>query len=115
MGKMNEKVATCYYKSTRTIVRKNHIKVITKEIELVFVESKQKSAYYAKKKYNIDDNDILEAITYHTTGKPDMSLLGKILFIADYIEPNRKIIPGLDEIRKYAFEDIDKLIESKAK
>ena len=50
MGKMNEKVGTCYYKSTRTIVRKNHIKVITKEIELVFVESKQKSAYYAKKK-----------------------------------------------------------------
>ena len=49
MGKMNEKVATCYYKSTRTIVRKNHIKVITKEIELVFVASKQKSAYYAKK------------------------------------------------------------------
>ena len=42
-----------------------------------------------------------------------MSLLGKIIFIADYIEPNRKIIPGLDEIRKYAFEDIDKAVCTK--
>lgn len=47
---INEKVATCYYKSERTIVRKNHVTKITKEIESVFVESKQKSAYYAKKK-----------------------------------------------------------------
>ena len=46
---INEKVATCYYKSTRTIVRKNHVTKITKEIELIFVESKQKSAYYAHK------------------------------------------------------------------
>lgn len=49
MSKMKEKVATCYYKSTRTIIRNNHVTKITKEIELVFVESKQKSAYYAKK------------------------------------------------------------------
>ena len=42
-----------------------------------------------------------------------MSLLCKILFIADYIEPNRKIIPGLEEIRKYAFEDLDKAVLTK--
>ena len=46
---INEKVATCYYKSERTIVRNNHLKVITKEIELVFCECKAKSAYYAHK------------------------------------------------------------------
>lgn len=49
MGIINEKVATCYYKSTRTIVRNNHLKIITKEIELVFTESKEKSSYYARK------------------------------------------------------------------
>lgn len=46
---INEKVATCYYKSTRTIVQNNHLKVITKKIELAFVESKEKSTYYSHK------------------------------------------------------------------
>lgn len=72
-------------------------------------------AYYAKSKYNIDDEEILEAISYHTTGKPNMSMLCKIVYIADYIEPNRKIIPGLEEIRKYAFEDLDKAVRTKLK
>ena len=46
---INEKVATCYYKSTRTIVRNNHLKVITKEVELIFCECKAKSIYYSHK------------------------------------------------------------------
>ena len=46
---INEKVATCYYKSTRTVVRNNHVTKITKEIELVFCESKAKSTYYSYK------------------------------------------------------------------
>lgn len=49
MKTINEKVATCYYKSTRTIVQDNHLKVITKETELIFCECKTKSAYYAHK------------------------------------------------------------------
>lgn len=72
-------------------------------------------AYYAEHKYGITDKNILSAIECHTTGKPNMNLLEKILFIADYIEPNRKIIPGIDEIRKYAFEDIDKAVFYKIK
>ena len=46
---INEKVATCYYKSERTIVRNNHLKVITKEVELIFCECKAKSTYYSHK------------------------------------------------------------------
>ena len=49
MGIINEKVATCYYKSERTIVRSNRLKVITKEVELIFCECKAKSIYYAHK------------------------------------------------------------------
>lgn len=64
-------------------------------------------AYYAKEKYNIEDEEILSAITYHTTGKPNMTLIEKIVFIADYIEPNRKKVPRLDEIRKISFENMD--------
>ncbi|MCR5633461.1 MAG: bis(5'-nucleosyl)-tetraphosphatase (symmetrical) YqeK, partial [Eubacterium sp.] len=67
-------------------------------------------AYYAKEKYGIDDEDILSAITYHTTGKPEMSMLDKIIFVADYIEPNRKMIRDLSEIRREAYSDIDKCV-----
>ena len=41
-------------------------------------------------KFNLEDNDILQAVRWHTTGHPDMGKLGQILFIADYIEPGRK-------------------------
>lgn len=64
-------------------------------------------AIYAKTKYGVQDEGILNAISYHTTGRPGMSLLEKIIFTADYIEPNRRPIPQLDEIRKLAYEDLD--------
>ena len=67
-------------------------------------------AYYAKRKYDVRDEEILSAITYHTTGHPGMSLLDKIIFVADYIEPNRKPVKELDIIRKEAFEDLDKCV-----
>jgi nicotinate-nucleotide adenylyltransferase len=47
------------------------------------------------------------AIRWHTTGRPDMTLLEKIIYLADYIEPNRDF-PGVDDIRRLALEDIDK-------
>ncbi len=67
-------------------------------------------AYYAKEKYGVTDAGVLSAITYHTTGHPDMSLLDKIIFVADYIEPNRKMIFELPEIRYEAFHDLDKAV-----
>jgi len=67
-------------------------------------------AYFAKTKYGVTDKEILDAITYHTTGRPEMTLMDKIIFVADYIEPNRKIIKELPEIRQEAFTDIDKAI-----
>lgn len=67
-------------------------------------------AYYAKKKYDVDDEEILSAISYHTTGHPDMTLLEKIIFVSDYIEPNRRMIKDLPEIRKEAYTDIDKCV-----
>lgn len=68
-------------------------------------------AHIARTKFKITDNDILQAISWHTTGRPNMSLLEKIIFIADYIEPSRKPIKELDLIRRLAFEDIDKTME----
>ena len=55
----------------------------------------------------IADRDILNAVSYHTTGRPGMSLLEKIIFVADAGEPGREY-EGSDEIREMAFKDIDK-------
>ena len=68
-------------------------------------------SYYANKKYDINDEDILSAIECHTTGKPQMNLLEKIVYVADYIEPLRYKMPRLDVIRKLAFEDIDECLK----
>lgn len=67
-------------------------------------------AYYAKEKFGIKDKEILDAIIYHTTGRPKMTLLDKIIYVADYIEPNRKMLDELPAIRKEAFTDLDKCI-----
>lgn len=67
-------------------------------------------AFYARYKYDVTDEEILDAICYHTTGRPNMSLLEKIIFVADYIEPNRKTLKEMDIIRKEAFDDLDKCV-----
>ena len=53
-----------------------------------------------------ENEAVVTAIRYHTTGRPDMSLLEKIIYIADYIEANRNF-PGVEEMRKAAYEDLD--------
>lgn len=64
-------------------------------------------AYIAKAKYGVEEEEILNAITSHTTGKQNMTALEKIVYIADYIEPMRDKAPNLPRIRKLAFEDLD--------
>ena len=64
-------------------------------------------AWMAEHKYGVDDPEILSAITCHTTGKPGMGLLDKILYVADYIEPRRSKAANLPEMRKLAFIDLD--------
>ena len=71
--------------------------------------------YLAKKDYKIEDKDILSAIRWHTTGKKDMTMLEKIVFVADYIEPNRKKLPDLDKIRTLSFHDISEAVKVIAK
>ena len=64
-------------------------------------------AYIAAKKYDIEDERILSAISYHTTGKPEMSVLEMIIYIADYIEPMRFKAPNLTEVRRMAFRNLE--------
>ena len=67
-------------------------------------------AYIAKEKYHVTDPEILNAIEYHTTGKPRMTLLEKIIFVSDYIEPMRSKASNLEKIRGLAFSDIDRAV-----
>lgn len=65
------------------------------------------AAIIMKRDYNIEDQDMINAVCYHTTGRAGMSKLEKILYLADAIEPNRTY-PGVEELRKLAYEDLDK-------
>lgn len=62
-------------------------------------------AWIARDVFGADD-EVFEAIYWHTTGKADMSLLDKILYMADYMEPNRDF-PGVERLRTLAYEDLD--------
>ncbi len=63
--------------------------------------------HFCKEKYGIDDDDIYEAVFYHTTGKPDMGLLAEIVFIADLIEEGRDAyFPWAPAMRELAKKDL---------
>ena len=66
-------------------------------------------AVLATQEFGIEDEEILNAIRLHTTGSQDMSLLDKILYVADYAEPGRSFA-GAKVLRKVALEDIDEAV-----
>lgn len=64
-------------------------------------------SFLAMDEYGVSDQDVVHAILNHTTGRPGMSILEKIIFVADYIEPGRNKAPNLNEIRQLAFTNLD--------
>lgn len=97
----NEKLEECI---------KYGVEVTPTEMQCKFLLHSKLGEYYAKNKYYINDDQILNAIKYHTTGRPSMTLIEKIIFVADYIEPSRDKAPNLSQIRKLSFIDIDKAV-----
>ncbi len=63
-------------------------------------------ACIAQDKFEISNEAVLDAIKYHTTGRADMPLLTKIVYIADYIEPNRTY-NDVEELRELTYRDLD--------
>jgi len=92
------------------ICKDNNIPISNVEYHNPFLLHAKVGAVYAKVKYDVRDNDILMAIRYHTTGRSEMSLLEKLVFVADYIEPYRKDSPNLYELRQLSFKDLDKTV-----
>ena len=56
------------------------------------------------------DEEVCSAILWHTTGRPNMTLLEKVIYLADYIEPNRDF-DGVDELRRAVYDDLDRGLE----
>lgn len=81
------------------------------EVEKVSVKllHSKTGAAVARAEYGVS-NEIYKAIFYHTTGKADMSLLEKIIYLADYIEPNRDF-EGVEALRRLCYQDLDAGLE----
>lgn len=92
------------------ICETNNIAISSYEQTSPYLLHAKVGAFYAKEKYGCNDADMLNAITYHTTGRPDMSSLEEIIFLADYIEPYRNKASNLDSVRAVAFKDIKEAI-----
>ncbi|MDE7224039.1 MAG: bis(5'-nucleosyl)-tetraphosphatase (symmetrical) YqeK [Acetatifactor sp.] len=92
------------------ICENHHIQISREERRKPSLLHAKVGSYLAHKKYKVTDQDILNAIRYHTTGRPEMSLLEKIIFVADYIEPGRKQAPRLGQIRRMSYTDLNQAI-----
>lgn len=66
-------------------------------------------AYLVETEAGITDTDILDAIRFHTTGRPGMTKLEKVIYLADYIEPGRHF-PGVDDVRELAKTNLDQAL-----
>jgi len=65
--------------------------------------------YMIEDYFGIHDDEIKRAIMLHTTGDRDMTLLDKIIFLADYIEPNRNF-DGVEDLREVAYKNLDEAV-----
>lgn len=90
-----------------SLCNEHHILITESELKNKALLHAKAGAILAKIEYDITDENILHAICVHTTGEPDMNILDKIIYIADYIEPGRDKAPNLSRIRKLAYVDLD--------
>jgi len=86
---------------------KYHIKLSKAEEANIDLVHSKLGGVLAAHKYHIHNDDIINAIKYHTTGRPNMSITEKIIYIADFIEPGRKEFPGMLKARELALMDLD--------
>lgn len=88
----------------------NHLEISAVERKNPSLLHAKLGAFLAEETYKIEDPDILQAIASHTTGRPNMSLLEKIIYIADYLEPGRAELPNMADVRSLVFQDMDECL-----
>lgn len=90
----------------KDIMDKNNIKLSYDEEKTPELWHSIVSPILAKEIFEIEDEEILSSMRWHTTGKENMSKLDKVIYIADMIEPSRSF-PGVDLIRRESFNNLD--------
>lgn len=90
----------------REFIEKNGEKMTSLELNSKSIYHQMSGSAYAKIELHIDDEDILNAIRYHTTGRKNMSLLEKVIFTADFISAERNY-PDVDIMREKAKVSLD--------
>lgn len=90
--------------------QKHEVELTQEEMETPNILHAVYGVRLAERKYGISDPEILGAIRWHTTGKPAMTMLEKIVYLADYIEPRRSKAEHLADIRKLAYLDLDEAV-----
>ncbi len=111
-------IAGFLHDCAKSLSHEEQIKICEKNnIDITDVERRNHSLlhakvgmYLARTKYDVYDTEILNAIRWHTTGREDMTLLDKIVYIADFIEPGRKPLENMDIIRQEAYRDLDRCL-----
>lgn len=98
---------------TKYLPLEEHLRICESyEIELDDMERRNEKLLHSKSGAALarhlygQQDGVCGAIFYHTTGRPDMTLLEKILYLADYMEPNRAF-DGVEELRRLCYEDLD--------
>lgn len=93
-----------------SICEKNHLPINDIERRNPSLLHAKAGCILATTEYDVEDSEIIDAIRSHTTGRPGMTLLEKIIFVADYIEPGRNKAENLGEVRPLAFRDLDEAL-----
>lgn len=110
-GLLHDNAKCIPYEKTIQMCQKYNLHLSDAEKENPVLLHAKLGAFLAMHKYKVTDKEIVSSILYHTTGRPGMTLLDKIVYVADYIEPNRYKAQNLQEIREMAFVDIDAALE----
>ncbi len=95
---------------TRQLCAHYHIELDDVMNSQIYLAHSFLGAKIAKDEFHVTDKDVLDAIKYHTTGRKKMTMLDKIIYLADYIEEGREDFEGLAELRLLAYEDLDKAV-----
>ncbi|MCT4632194.1 MAG: bis(5'-nucleosyl)-tetraphosphatase (symmetrical) YqeK [Firmicutes bacterium] len=89
------------------IVKREKIKLNEVEKHNLFLVHGYTAAVVARDEFAISDEEVLDAIRYHTFGRVNMTILDMIMYVADAIEPEREY-DGIEQLRKLAKKDIEK-------
>lgn len=101
-------VASYLHDATKHETEEENLRLVGKKLSKAIPKAcyhAYSAAALARCKFNIKDEDVLNAITYHCSGRKGMSLLEKIIYISDFIEEGRDFVD--DDLRNLAKEDLD--------